>query len=209
MTFAFFCLDTVSVLNRTNKDGYTHTPYELFTGEQINYDRDYRCRWGELVIVKKPEGISSDLKGTGEWAMVVRRFMNKTGVLEVFLIGSRKYAYRLSFQGAKVPEWVIIMVSPNGEKVIMYEDQAEETIYPVTEIESGPILEDPIGAQEHMEDDYGDVPEHLGEDDIEEVDEAIRVLEKADLQANFEEEQREEGVHTRARVNPERFQKEV
>ena len=56
---------------------------------------------------------------------------------------------------------------------------------------------------------HGDVPEHLGKDDIEEVDEAIRVLEEADLQANFEEEQPEEGVHTRARVNPERFQKEV
>ena len=27
------CLDTISVLNRTTKDGYTHTPYELFTGE--------------------------------------------------------------------------------------------------------------------------------------------------------------------------------
>ena len=83
------CLDTISVLNRTTKDGYTHTPYELFTGEQIDYDRDFRCRWGELVIVKKPKGISSDLKVTGEWAMVVRRFMNKTGVLKVFLIGSR------------------------------------------------------------------------------------------------------------------------
>ena len=23
------CLDTISVLNRTTKDGYTHTPYEL------------------------------------------------------------------------------------------------------------------------------------------------------------------------------------
>ena len=31
---------------------------------------------GELVIVKKPKGISSDLRVTGEWAMVVRRLMN-------------------------------------------------------------------------------------------------------------------------------------
>ena len=38
--------------------------------------------------------------------MVVRRFMNKTGVLKVFLAGSRKYAYRLNFQRAKVPERV-------------------------------------------------------------------------------------------------------
>ena len=94
--------------------------------------------------------------------MVVRRFMNKPGVLKVFLIGSRKYAYRLNFQRAKVPEWVITAMSSMGEKVIGFEDQAEETIDPVAEIESGPILEDPIGAHEHVEDDYGDVPELVG-----------------------------------------------
>ena len=49
------------------------TPIPLtscFTGEQIDYDRDFRCRRGELVIVKKPKGISSHLKVTGEFAMV-------------------------------------------------------------------------------------------------------------------------------------------
>ena len=75
-----------------------------------------------------------------------------------------------------------------GEKVIGFEDQTEETIDPVTEIESGPILEDPIGAHEHVEDDNGDVPELVGKDDVDEVNEAIRVLEEADLQGNFEEE---------------------
>ena len=47
--------------------------------------REFRCRWGELVIIKKPKGISSDLRVTGEWAMIVRRFMNKTGVIKVYL----------------------------------------------------------------------------------------------------------------------------
>ena len=110
------CLDTISVLNRTVKDGYTHTPFELFTGEHIDQDRDFRCRWGELVIVKKPKGISSDLKVTGEWAMIVRRSMNKAGVLKVFLIGTRKYAYRLNFRRAKVPDWVTTAMSSIGEK---------------------------------------------------------------------------------------------
>ena len=58
-------MDTISVLNRTTKDGYTHTPYEIFTGEQIDYDRDFRCRRGELVILKNPKGISSDLTISG------------------------------------------------------------------------------------------------------------------------------------------------
>ena len=120
--------------------------------------------------------------------MVVRRFMNTTGVLKVFLIGSRKYAYRLNFQRVKVPEWVITAMSSIGEKVVRFEDQAEETIDPVIEIESGPILEDRIGAHEHVEDDYGDVPELVGGDEVDEVNGAIRVIEEADLQANFEEE---------------------
>ena len=45
--------------------------------------RDFHCRWGELVFVKKLKGISNDLRVTGEWAMIVRRFMNKTGVIKV------------------------------------------------------------------------------------------------------------------------------
>ena len=71
------CLDTISVLNRTGKDGYQLTPYELFTGEMIDYERVFRCRWGDLILVKKPKGISSDLGVTGEWAMVVQRSMDK------------------------------------------------------------------------------------------------------------------------------------
>ena len=90
------CLDTIAVLNRTKRDGYEATPYELFTGGTIDYERDFRCRWGELIIVKKPKGISSDLRATGEWAMVVRRSMNKTGVIREYMIrqnGSTETGY--------------------------------------------------------------------------------------------------------------------
>ena len=86
------CLDTIGVLNRTRRDGQTTTPFETFSGEAIDYMRDFRCRWGELVIVKKPKGIASDLRVTGEWAMVVRRIMNHSGVIKVYLIGSKKFA---------------------------------------------------------------------------------------------------------------------
>ena len=61
------CLDTISVLNRTTKEGKELTPYEMFSNDHIDNQRDFRCRWGELVIVKRPKGISSDLKVTGEW----------------------------------------------------------------------------------------------------------------------------------------------
>ena len=88
------CLDTISVLDRTKREGQMTTPYEIFSGDDIEYERDFRCHWGELIIiVKKHKGISSDLRVTGAWAMVVRRLMNHTGVIKVYLIGTRKYAY--------------------------------------------------------------------------------------------------------------------
>ena len=58
------CLDTISEMNRTKLDGEIATPYEMFSGDVIDYERDFRCRWGELVIVKKPKGISSNLRVT-------------------------------------------------------------------------------------------------------------------------------------------------
>ena len=53
------CLDTISVLNRTKRDGQTATPYEIFSGDVIDYERDFRCRWGELVIVMNSIGDKS------------------------------------------------------------------------------------------------------------------------------------------------------
>ena len=43
------CLDTISVISRTMKVGCSAT----FTGDKVDQNRDFRCRWGELVIVKK------------------------------------------------------------------------------------------------------------------------------------------------------------
>ena len=63
--------------------------------------------------------------------------------------------------------------------MIGFEDQAEETIDPLADIRSGPILEDPSGAQENIADDYGDIPELVVENDVDEVNEAIRDLEEA------------------------------
>ena len=47
--------------------------------------------------------------------MVVRGSMNKTGIFKVFLIGTRRYAYRQNFRGAKVPEWVITAMNSSLE----------------------------------------------------------------------------------------------
>ena len=93
-----------------------------------------------IIIVKKPEGISSDLGVTGEWVMVVRRSMNKTGVLKVYLVGTRRYAYRLHVRRAKVPEWVITAMNNIGEASIGFEDSTEEPTDPRAMLRGGSDL---------------------------------------------------------------------
>ena len=100
------CLDSIQIMNRIPKMGKEESPYELFTRKEMDYLRDLRADWGEPVIVKKPKGIASDLKVTGQWAVVVRRIMNGTGVLKVYLIQTKKYAYHLQFQRAIATVWV-------------------------------------------------------------------------------------------------------
>ncbi len=158
------------------------------------------------MIVKKPKGISSDLRVTGEWAMVVRRFMNKSGVLKVFLIGSRKYAYRLSFRRAKVPDWVITAMNSIGEKSIGFEDQREGTETTETRLIDEGIPEGPQEHPEYVENDAEDHLEQFEGDNVDELNDAIRVLEEDELQIDFEEEPHVQGVETRARANPNRFQ---
>ena len=108
-----------------------------------------------------------------------------------------------------MPEWVITAMNSIGEKSIGFEEGTKVTEDPGTLIESGPDPEDSIGAQEQGEDDWGDIPEHVGEDDIDEVNEAIRVLEEADIQANLEEEPHDGEVNTRSRIDRNAFNNEV
>jgi hypothetical protein len=98
--------DVIAVYNRLPRRGQAKTPYEIFTGQTPDYIRDFRVDWGEPVIVKKPRGISTDLRVTGEWAVVVRRMMGGGGVLKVYLIASRKYAHRIHLRRAIAPDWV-------------------------------------------------------------------------------------------------------
>lgn len=72
--------------NQFNMEDMDKTPYEMFSNNQPDYMRDFRVEWGEPVVDKKPKGISSELKVTGQWAIVVRRIMNGSGVLKVYLI---------------------------------------------------------------------------------------------------------------------------
>ena len=55
--------------------------------------------------------------------------MNHSEVIKVYLIGSKKYAYRLKFKRAMIPEWVVTaMNSISDGAVIGFEDNPEEEI---------------------------------------------------------------------------------
>jgi hypothetical protein len=101
------CLDSIQVMNCIPNLNQVKILYKLFTVKQVNYMRDFRAEWGELIIAKKPKGLASDLTVTGKWVAVVRRIMNGSGILKVYLINSREYAYRLQFQLAVTPTWVL------------------------------------------------------------------------------------------------------
>ena len=91
--------------------------------------------------------------------------MNKTGVLMVFLIGTRRYAYSRSFRRAKVLEWVITAMNAIGEASISFEDSTEEPTDPRTMLRGGSDPEDPIEAAENAVQDWEDVPN--GYEDLE------------------------------------------
>jgi hypothetical protein len=75
-------------------------------------------------VVKKPKGLSSDLSMTGQWAVVVRRIINGTGVLKVYLIQTKKYAYHLKFVRAITAEWVLeALKNISADVNIRYEDE--------------------------------------------------------------------------------------
>lgn len=117
------CLDSISGLNRIQKQDLDITPYETFTGKYIDFIRDFHVEWGELVVVKKPKGISSDLGVTGQWAVVTRRMMNGTGVIKVYLVQSEKYAYCLRFTCTRALEWLLEALKEiNPEATIGFED---------------------------------------------------------------------------------------
>ena len=144
------CLDSIQVLNRIPKENITKSPYELFTRRKIDILRDFRADWGEPIIVKKPKGIVSNLHVTGQWGVVVKRVMNGTGVVKVYLIQSKRYAFRLNFKRAIPPEWVLDALNNiNLSNTIGFEDGEPET---VAELETTEQLTEAIEEMELVDD---------------------------------------------------------
>jgi hypothetical protein len=97
--------------------------------------RDLRVEWGEPVVVKKPKEAVSDLKVTEQWGVVVRHMMNGTGVLKVYLVQSKRYAYRLHFMRAVAPEWVLESLKElNSDMNIGFEADSENYDEEISEV---------------------------------------------------------------------------
>ena len=105
---------------------------------------------------------------------------------------------------AKVPEWVITAMNSIGDKTIGFEDDSgtEGAIEPTETLEVGQLEglaeDDEIDQEANFEGPDGP--------DIDELDDAIRVLERAD--ALEEEPEFEVAVTTRAHTDQERFRAE-
>ena len=125
-------LDTISTLNRQVRPDFTESPLSLFSGQQVDYMKDFRVPWGDIVLAKKPKGISSDLEDVSRWAIVVRRFMDGTGVLKVFILDTKRYAYVLKIARPRVPQRILDQINSmniNSNRIMM-EDGVDEFSLP-------------------------------------------------------------------------------
>ena len=183
------CMDGIGVLNRIPKEGREKTPIELFSGKEPDLVRDLRAEWGETIIVKKPRGIASNLNVVGEWAVVVRRIMNGTGVLKVYLVQSKRYAYRIKFKRAKAPEWVIgALNSISKDQRIGFEETTDNPEGITDEGSPGVAVSEPLGLL--GEDSAEEVvqEERIGELTDEEVQEALDTIDAIDANEATAEE---------------------
>ena len=163
-------LDTISTLNRSVRPSTTESPYQMFTKKEADYNRDFRIRWGEIVLAKKPRGISADLEDVSRWAIVVRRYMNRTGVLKVFILDTKRYAYVLKIARPKVPQRILDQIndmSVESNDILMEEGSSElDLVESVEPTVSTPVRED--GVIEPIDLAEGDEPyeEFIHEPDI-------------------------------------------
>jgi hypothetical protein len=128
--------------------------------------RDFRVKWGEPVVVKKPKGVSSDLGVTGQWAVVVRRIMNGTGVLKVYLVQTKRYAYRLHFTRAAAPEWVLETLKDlRADMNIRFKEESQEYQKKLDDITNDKVNQEIPEGDEDIEDEV----QIIGGDDRETV----------------------------------------
>ena len=154
--------DVVATQNTLVKHGSNSSPIEQFTGIKPDRLRQYRgINWGELVIAKRPKEVSStaDLKARGEYALVVRRYPDRSGVLKVWLPKTGHYAYRFKVRRLhnQCVEWILKKLSSMSPRsVIGFEPDP---------ISDGDLLNDELYSDSD-EDSYDSSSSDDNDDDI-------------------------------------------
>jgi hypothetical protein len=115
--------------------------------------------------------------------VIVRRIINGTGVLKVYLIQQKKYAYRLKFQRAKAPQWVIDALNGISKDAnIGFEDAQEAIPEEVGIVEAMTRENVPLEARIDEAEEVLKLPDEQNQDLIQ----AINQLEE--IEANEDEE---------------------
>jgi hypothetical protein len=126
--------------------------------------------------------------------------MNGTGVLKVYLIQSKKYAYRLRFVRAVAPEWVLeALNNVDLNASIGFEEGAEadfqEAVDRIMKDKEGQAIDAVIGSAERLDDeDDVQIIGDRGKVDIimQSVDSLEEVWHKTSVKAEIKDEVSEE-----------------
>ena len=138
--------DAVRCINITPKRGQSLSPMEMFLRRYIDPKRDLRVALGEIILVHRPKAtVGHGAEPNADWACVVGRPMDGTGVIEVLLIFTRRLAYRLKFVRTSVPSVVLSELRVLA-KAMAGVTSEELTSADILELYEGIPLDDPFQA---------------------------------------------------------------
>ena len=121
--------DAVRCIQRCPQRGQLLCPHQLFYKRPPDYVRDFRVELGEIILVHRPKrGISRGMEPKAEWAFVIDRLMDGSGVIQVVIVVTKKTAFRIKFARAKVPDDVKAQVKSitHAFDIILPEDDELE-----------------------------------------------------------------------------------
>ena len=105
-------IDSIKTQNLIVRHDESKCPRELFTGSKLDPLRDLRADFGEIVLCLRPkEGACRGMEPKADWAIILDRSINGTGVIKVYNIEAKSYAHRLKFIRAVVPGSILSLIA--------------------------------------------------------------------------------------------------
>ena len=172
-------LDSVKVLNRRVRRNEARSPFELFTGKDIDYSRDFRAPFGAVVGAHRPRrGASRDtveIAPKAEIGLVVIRPMDGTSTIGIYLPAKKAIIYALKFERIRPPDWLLHELRSHVPPIGINEQDSTSSrpTFEDVELEEGEAPDrDPDGAEGGHDDstyvpseDGGDTASEASEDD--------------------------------------------